>query len=191
MQMRWVGVLLLLVLAACSQPSAEPTPTGQDILQDMRQLGVSPEAIQAYEQSLGRLEATRLGVSALATGDLQLVQQIALGSVANYNSYYAARASYPQFDWSRNGCSAPSGLGLGYRDTFQPACNVHDFGYGNFHRYASLANETARGWVDDNFLGNMNAICRPKNLLSRAACYSAAYAYYSAVRAAGWAYFYS
>ncbi|GIW33581.1 MAG: hypothetical protein KatS3mg072_0914 [Meiothermus sp.] len=36
----------------------------------------------------------------------------------------------------------------------------------------------------------MNSICRPKSFLSRAACYSAAYAYYSAVRVAGWAYFY-
>lgn len=189
MRRMWIALAGVLWLAACSQPTQVAPPTGQDILQDMRQVGVSPEAIQAYEQSLQSLEAARLGVSGQATGDLQLVQTIGLGSIANYNNYYAAQASYPQFDWSRDGCST-SGMGLGYTDTFRPACNVHDFGYRNFHRYTTLANETARKQVDDNFLNNMNSICYPKSWLSRAACYSAAYAYYTAVRTAGWAYFY-
>ncbi len=183
-------LLLLLVLAACGQSSLVQTPTEQEILQDMRQLGVEPEAIAAYEASLENLTKARQAVESLSTGDLQLVQTIALGSIANYDGYYAARASYPQFDWSRDGCSAPEGLSLGYRETFRPACNVHDFGYANFPRFPTLYNETGRGLSDDNFLVNMNSICRPKSFLSRAACYSAAYAYYSAVRVAGWAYFY-
>lgn len=120
-------LLLLLVLAACGQSGLVQTPTEQDILQDMRQLGVEPEAIAAYEASLENLTKARQALESLSAGDLQLVQTIALGSIANYDGYYAARASYPQFDWSRDGCSAPEGLGLGYRETFRPACNVHDF----------------------------------------------------------------
>jgi len=185
--LRWGLVLGLGLLAACSQPVQV---TADDTLEDMRQLGVEAEAVAAYEQALENLEAARLAVQGLSAGDLQLVQTIALGSIANYEYFYNVRASYPQFDWSRDGCSAPEGLGLGYRDTFRPACNVHDFGYANFPRFPSLYNETGRKLADDNFLVNMNSICRPKSLLSRAACYSAAYAYYSAVRVAGWAYFY-
>lgn len=184
------GWLVLLLLAACGQSTVVQTPPEHEILQDMRQLGVEPEAIAAYEASLLNLTTARQAIESLSTGDLQLVQIIALGSIANYDGYYAARASYPQFDWSRDGCSAPEGLGLGYRETFRPACNVHDFGYANFPQFPTLYNETGRRLSDDTFLVNMNSICRPKSLLSRAACYSAAYAYYSAVRVAGWAYFY-
>ncbi|MCX8088175.1 MAG: phospholipase [Meiothermus ruber] len=183
-----VGMLVLL-LAACSQPVIEQTAPAS-IVEDMRQLGVEPEAIAVYAEALQNLEQARLALQSLSAGDLQLAQTIALGSVANYDAYYNARGSYPQFDWSRDGCSAPEGLGLGYRETFRPACNVHDFGYANFPRYPSLYNETGRKLADDNFLVNMNQICRPKSLLSRAACYSAAYTYYLAVRSAGWAYFY-
>ncbi|GEM83610.1 phospholipase A2 [Meiothermus hypogaeus] len=187
---RYGWLVLLLLLAACGQSTPVQTPTQQEILQDMRQLGVEPEAIAAYEASLENLTIARQAIESLSAGDLQLVQTIALGSIANYDSYYALRAGYPQFDWSRDGCSAPEGLGLGYRETFRPACNVHDFGYANFPGFPTLYNETGRRLADDNFLLNMNSICRPKSLLSRAACYSAAYAYYSAVRVAGWAYFY-
>ena len=51
---RWVAVAVLLVLVACSQAPqvAQPEPSGQEILEDMRQLGVEPEAIQAYQQAL-------------------------------------------------------------------------------------------------------------------------------------------
>lgn len=187
---RYGWLVLLLLLAACGQSTPVQTPTELEILQDMRRLGVEPEAIAAYEASLENLTQARQAIESLSAGDLQLVQTIALGSIANYDSYYALRASYPQFDWSRDGCSAPEGLGLGYRETFRPACNVHDFGYANFPHFPTLYNETGRRLSDDNFLANMNGICRPKSLLRRAACYSAAYAYYSAVRVAGWAYFY-
>jgi len=187
-QFGWL--ILLLVLAGCGQSTPIQTSAGQEILQDMRELGVEPEAIRAYEASLERLRAAHQAIESLGTGDLQLVKIIALGSISNYDAYYVMRAMYPQFDWSRNGCSAPEGLGLGYRETFRPACNVHDFGYANFPRFPTLYNETGRALTDDNFLVNMNSICRSKSFLSRAACYSAAYAYYSAVRVAGWAYFY-
>jgi hypothetical protein len=188
---KWVWLAGLVLLAACSQAPqvAQPEPVGQEILEDMRQLGVEPEAIQAYEQALAGLEAARASVETLAVSNLQLVQQIGLGTVANYDGFYAGRASYPQFDWSRDGCSAPDGLGLGYRETFRPACNVHDFAYGNFPRYPELKTSNGRKAADDAFLVNMNAICRPRSFFSRAACYSAANAYYSAVRLAGGIYF--
>ncbi|MDX2007297.1 MAG: phospholipase A2 [Meiothermus sp.] len=186
-----VWLLGMLLLVACSQaPQAVQTePSGAQILEEMRQLGVEREAIAAYEQALQNVEAARAGIESLALSNLQLVQVIGLGTVATYNSYYTARSSYPQFNWVRDGCSAPSGLGLGYRETFRPACNVHDFAYRNFPSFPTLATETGRKAADDSFLVNMNRICAGLGFFSRGACYSAAFAYYSAVRLAGWAYF--
>lgn len=179
---------LALLLAACGGPSGSLGEPRLEVLEDMRRLGVAPEAIAAYEEALETLKESTLAPQ--AAGDLWLVQAIALGGVANYEAYYAGRQAYPQFDWSRDGCSAPEGLGLGYRETFRPACNVHDFGYRNFPNFPELYNERGRRLADDNFLVNMNAICRPMGTLSRGACYSAAYAYYQAVRLFGRSHFY-
>lgn len=188
--LKFLGALLLLALGACTQQAQLSQDPRYEILEDMRRLGVAEEAVAAYQEALENLEKGRGTLEALGLTDLQLVQAIALGSIANYEAYYASRASYPQFDWSRDGCSAPEGLSLGYRETFRPACNVHDFGYRNFRKFSTLYNETGRRLADDNFLANMNSICRPMGLLSRTACYSAAYAYYSAVRLFGEDHFY-
>lgn len=186
------AALLLLALSACTQQAQSPQDPRYEVLEDMRRVGVGEEAIAAYREALANLARAERAQALLPQGttDLQLVQAIALGTIANYEAYYAQRASYPQFDWSRDGCSAPDGLGLGYRETFRPACNVHDFGYRNFRRFPTLYNETGRKLADDNFLANMNSICRPMGFFSRTACYSAAYAYYSAVRLLGGGHFY-
>ncbi|MDW8358507.1 phospholipase A2 [Thermus sp.] len=178
---------LSLLLAACGGPAGSLQDPRLEVLEDMRRLGLPPEVVATYGEALENLGPP---LAPQGTGDLQLVQAIALGSVAHYEAYYARRQDYPQFDWSRDGCSAPEGLGLGYRETFRPACNVHDFGYRNFPRFPELYNERGRRLADDNFLVNMNAICRPMGLMNRAACYSAAHAYYWAVRAFGGGHFY-
>lgn len=118
---------------------------------------------------------------------LAYVKSVGWGTVANYNGQYATFAGtgqpYSGLDWSRDGCSAPDGLGLGYRDTFRPACNVHDFAYRNLKVFERTA--ANRLTSDEVFRTNMNAICAARSLLTRPACYSAAYAYYGSVRQFG------
>ncbi|WP_394649018.1 phospholipase A2, partial [uncultured Deinococcus sp.] len=84
--------------------------------------------------------APRLDVPAApaASARLTYIGRVAWGEVAAYEAEYAAqdRAPFAGLDWSRNGCSAPAGLGLGYRELFRPACNVHDFAYRNLGREA-------------------------------------------------------
>ena len=123
----------------------------------------------------------------LASTRLTFIKSVAWGSVANYNREYAnqgaTNAQIPGLDWSRDGCSAPDGLGLGYREDFRPACNVHDFGYRNLKVYERT--DANRKTTDEVFHTNMKAICAAKSWYARPACYSAAYAYYQGVRVGG------
>lgn len=90
---------------------------------------------------------------------------------------------WPALDWENNGCSTPQGLGLGYRDDFAPACVVHDFAYHNLRVLEpTSANRRAS---DEAFRVNLRTICARKALAARPACFSAAEAYYRAVRLRG------
>jgi len=123
----------------------------------------------------------------LASDRLAFIKRVAWGTVPNYDYEYARQhitnTVLPGLDWSRDGCSAPDGLGLGYREDFRPACNVHDFGYRNLKVYQRT--EANRKTTDDVFHGNMDRICAAKSWYKRPACYSASYAYYQAVRVGG------
>lgn len=116
---------------------------------------------------------------------LTYIGRVAWGEVAAYEAEYAAQdhAPYAGLDWSRNGCSAPDGLGLGYRELFRPACNVHDFAYRNLKVYERT--DANRKTSDEAFHTNMKAICAAKSWIKRPPCVTAAYAYYQAVRVGG------
>ncbi len=139
----------------------------------------APEAVQTSVPTISGLS--------LSSDRLAYVKSVGWGSVGNYNGQYAAYASgplpYPGLDWSRDGCSAPDGLGLGYREDFRPACNVHDFGYRNLR--VLERSDANRKTTDEVFHGNMDVICAAKSWYKRPACYSAAYAYYQGVRIGG------
>lgn len=128
-----------------------------------------------------------LGAQDLASTRLAFVKSVGWGTVPNYDREYANRAAtdavLPGLDWSRDGCSAPDGLGLGYREDFRPACNVHDFGYRNLKLYERT--DANRRTTDEVFQTNMNGICAAKSWYKRPACYAASYAYYQAVRVGG------
>jgi Prokaryotic phospholipase A2 len=134
--------------------------------------------------SLGKLS---LGKLSLEGDRLAYVKSVGWGSVPSYDGQYAAYAAsslpYPGLVWTRDGCSAPDGLGLGYREDFRGACNVHDFGYRNLRLYERL--DANRKTTDEVFQSNMNTICAAKSWYRRPACYSAAYAYYQGVRVGG------
>lgn len=90
---------------------------------------------------------------------------------------------WPQLAWHGNGCSAPEGLGLGYRELFAPACAVHDFAYDNLRVLEPTAEN--RRASDEAFYLNLRAICGRQRLAAQPACFSAAAAYYAAVRLRG------
>lgn len=115
---------------------------------------------------------------------LEVVKRLAWGTP---EAFRAARVVleplWPDLAWNGNGCSAPEGLGLGYRADFAPACEVHDFAYGNLRVLEPTA--ANRRISDGVFYANMRAICARKASAARPACLSAAAAYYAAVRLRG------
>lgn len=203
--MPFAAAALSLTLAACTQT---PTPTTASLteyasrpeLQDaesqaiLARYGNDPGLIDALQQAYGEKPA-QLSLPAvpaltgldLASDRLAYIKRTGWGSVGNYNAQYAAYAfsgqPYPGLDWGRDGCSAPDGLGLGYREDFRPACNVHDFAYRNLKVYQRTS--ANRLTSDEAFQTNMNTICAAKSWYKRPACYSAAYAYYQGVRVGG------
>lgn len=197
--------LLPLALAACGQapaPTASLTAeyAARPELQDadsqavLARYGNDPGLLAALQEAYGERPAdlSRPQVPALTgldlAGDrLAYIKRTGWGTVANYNTQYGAYAGtslpYSGLDWTRDGCSAPDGVGLGYREDFRPACNVHDFGYRNLKVHERTSSN--RLATDDAFYVNMKAICAAKSWYARPACYSAAYAYYQGVRVGG------
>ncbi|CAM3576398.1 phospholipase A2 [Deinococcus frigens] len=201
------AALLSLTLMACGQttPNASVS-TGIDAYAQRPELqnagsqailekyGNLPGLLEALQEAYGERPAdlslpatpTITGLD-LASDRLAYIKRTGWGSVNNYTSQYAAYAftgyPYPGLDWGRDGCSAPDGLGLGYREDFRPACNVHDFGYRNLKVYQRT--DANRQTTDEAFYTNMKAICAAKSWYKRPACYSAAFAYYEAVRLRG------
>ncbi|GAA5511699.1 hypothetical protein Dcar01_00412 [Deinococcus carri] len=201
------AVPLALTLAACGQsPTASTSgsltaayasrpelqdPDSQAILaryaNDPGLLAALQEAYGERPADLSRPAAPALTGLDLASDRLAYIKRVAWGTVAAYNGEYAnqsaVNARYPGLDWSRDGCSAPDGVGLGYREDFRPACNVHDFGYRNLKVYQRTdANRLA---TDDAFYKNMKVICEAKSWYKEPPCYTAAYAYYQGVRVGG------
>ena len=208
-----LGLLLLgtLTLASCGQQAASsmpaPSTTAATVAEQIAQFAQRPELqseeaqaiLKAYPDDAGMLDALQRayglkpdtaealavpvpdGLSAQATR-LSYVQSVAWGSVANYQAQ-KARPAYSGLNWGSDGCSAPSGVGLGYRTTFRPACDVHDFGYGNLPKLTAKSQwETQRKNTDVAFHNNMDHICAQKSWYEKPTCYAASQAYYLAVR---------
>ncbi|MPY66078.1 phospholipase [Deinococcus sp. SDU3-2] len=198
--------LLPLALAACGAPPPAPAPSltadyaARPELQDpdsqaiLARYGDDPGLLAALQEAYGerpadlsRPQVPLLTGQDLASDRLAYVKRVAWGTVAAYNGQYTAYAGtarpYSGLDWTRDGCSAPDGVGLGYREDFRPACHVHDFGYRNLKVYERTSANRLN--TDDAFYANMKAICAAKSWYVRPACYSAAYAYYQGVRVGG------
>ncbi|GGI75152.1 phospholipase A2 [Deinococcus wulumuqiensis] len=198
-------VLGSLLLASCGQqatviPSLTSDYASRPELQDAESQAILSRyandagLLQALQEAYGerpsevRLpQAPALQGQSLADDRLSYIKTVAWGTVAQYNTQYATysgtAAPYSGLDWSRDGCSAPDGVGLGYREDFRPACNVHDFGYRNLKVYQRT--DANRKTTDEAFYVNMKSICAAKSFLTRPACYAAAYAYYQGVRIGG------
>lgn len=126
-----------------------------------------------------------------AQARLAYVKALAWGSMSAYEAAYADQASantlYPGLDWSRDGCSAPSGLDLGYSEVFRPACNIHDFGYRNLKVLERTPEN--RETTDHAFYADMLVICQTLPWVRRPECCTAAFIYESGVRLGGESHF--
>lgn len=121
---------------------------------------------------------------AVLSSRLEVVKRVAWGTPEAFRVARAVLAPlWPGLAWNGNGCSAPEGLGLGYRDDFAPACEVHDFAYDNLRVLEPTAGN--RRVSDEVFYTNMRAICARRSSAARPACLSAAAAYYATVRLRG------
>lgn len=95
---------------------------------------------------------------------------------------------YHRFDWTTDSCSPPTPAS--WRNLFDPACQLHDFGYRNFGKGLTLGrNETTRRWIDDRFVVEMKGICNYRfsdwtQYANLQACFKEADAMYAAVRTA-------
>lgn len=178
--------------------AARPELQDEDSQAILREYASDPLLLQSLQRAYGdssaplnveALAAEKAGSAPLqsqASGRAGYAQSVAWGSVRHYRAEKAS-PNYSGLRWGSNGCSAPSGFGLGYRDDFRPACDVHDFGYGNLPWLISkIYWPYNKARTDLAFLDNMEAICAAKSLLSRPACYAAANAYYHAVDIGGW-----
>ncbi len=124
--------------------------------------------------------------------DLMTITRLESTTMAEFQ--HARVAAEPAWlDWTNDGCSTPSPIGLG--DTgrsfnFRAACQRHDFGYRNLksydHRFgAHQWNAANRLRVDTMLLADMRADCGPRSILQRYNCRAWADVYYRAVRIAG------
>lgn len=207
MQRSILGLLLMVVLVACGQSSPavqkswvndyldRPELQDEESQAILKQYSHDPLLLKSLQEAYGErpqelkypqihLQIDRLD---LKSNRLVYIKKVAWGKIARYNQQYAAYAKtsrpFPGLDWSRDGCSAPKGLGLGYRNDFRPACYVHDFAYRNLKVYQRT--EYNRKISDQVFHTNMKSICKAKKWYKRPACYVVAYAYYKVVRIGG------
>jgi hypothetical protein len=91
------------------------------------------------------------------------------------------------FNWSSDGCSFTPTL---WALEQNGPCQLHDFGYANFGRYADVGmglgldpTESRRAWIDQRFLDEMRRNCRQHWWYS--SCPGGIEVMYRAVRIAG------
>jgi hypothetical protein len=99
----------------------------------------------------------------------------------------------PPYDWSADGCSFGEISGP-FRDSFNRACNRHDFGYRNYGGQGLALDRTEgrRTRIDDRLRDDLNGLCRGEHRgLPETPCLLAAQTVYAGARAAGRNWFFS
>jgi hypothetical protein len=99
----------------------------------------------------------------------------------------------PPYDWSADGCSFGEISGP-FRDSFNRACNRHDFGYRNYGGQGLALDRTEgrRTRIDDRLRDDLNGLCRNEHRgITETPCLAAAQAVYAAARSMGRSWFQS
>ncbi|MFO0648766.1 MAG: phospholipase A2 [Polyangiales bacterium] len=160
-------------------------------------LGNSP-ATASSGRSRGRATRSRgtaLGTPLPANAPRQLLVMTADGYMnLPLETFQNMRALHPPpFDWSADGCSFGEISGP-FRESFNRACNRHDFGYRNYGGTGLALDRTEgrRTRIDDRLHEDLNAICRSEHRgLLETPCMAAAQAVYAGARSMGQSWFQS
>lgn len=94
------------------------------------------------------------------------------------------RRTYPQLDWTTDGCSAPIVGESGRSFNFRNACIRHDFGYRNY-KAREMFTTDSRTHLDGQFRIDLDALCAPKVRTFKVRCAAWAEIFFAAVRAGG------
>jgi hypothetical protein len=101
------------------------------------------------------------------------------------------RVQPPPYNWSSDGCSFGE-LSGPFRESFNRACDRHDFGYRNYGGtgLALDRTEARRTRVDDRLRDDLNGVCRSQHAgLTETPCLAAAQAIYATARSQGSSWF--
>jgi phospholipase A2-like protein len=122
--------------------------------------------------------------AAITTAEKQTILYREVGSAAVFWDMFNHRTVAPNnaFDWSTDFCSNSPDKPLGF--DFTGPCRRHDFNYRNF-KATGIFTSTNRLTIDNAFLADMRAVCKPYSFLVEASCNGIADTYYSAVRTFG------
>ncbi len=160
-------------------------------------LGNAPSS--GSSRSRSRATRTRggvpLGTPLPANAPRQLLTLTADGYMnLPIETFHNMRAVHPPpFDWSADGCSFGEISGP-FRDSFNRACNRHDFGYRNYGGTGLALDRTEgrRTRIDDRLRDDLNTICRSEHRgLLETPCLAAAQAVYAGARSMGRSWFQS
>lgn len=94
------------------------------------------------------------------------------------------RRTYPQLNWTTDGCSAPIVGESGRSFNFRNACIRHDFGYRNY-KTRGMFTADSRTRIDEQFRQDLDILCAPKVRTFKVRCIAWAEIFFAAVRAAG------
>lgn len=94
------------------------------------------------------------------------------------------RRTYPQLNWTTDGCSAPVVGESGRSFNFRDACIRHDFGYRNYKAHEMFTSDT-RMRLDERFRQDLHTLCAPKVRTFKVRCAAWAEIFFAAVRTAG------
>jgi hypothetical protein len=107
-----------------------------------------------------------------------------------------APVPYNEYDWTDDGCSFPwyvkPLVPRVFREMWEPACEIHDFGYRNFGKGLGLGrDEDHRRWIDDRLKVEMYKLCtrryhrKYRDFRRRRQCHEAAYEVWAGLRHRG------
>lgn len=126
-------------------------------------------------------------LSHLSNSGIQEMDDLMNGSLSSFMAAKADAAG--PYDWTDDGCSAPSlgGLNDTWKRRFKKPCLRHDFGYRNYGKRYYDAHDARRMFVDNRFLLDMRGICDANDWRG---CGTMASNFWTAVRQFGGAPFY-
>lgn len=121
-----------------------------------------------------------------AANDIEVIDHVMfdLDLVTFIRQRSRLRRTYPQLDWTTDGCSAPIVGESGRSFNFRNACIRHDFGYRNYKARGMFTTDS-RTHLDGQFRIDLDALCAPKVRTFKVRCAAWAEIFFAAVRAGG------